>query len=140
MEWDILNLDLAANLPDCFFQRFPLFVQAVLDEWSEWKKWSSCRPVYVDVNKIDPSLILKSRVCFRWKPRGGGTFKPNARIVIAGYRDPHLPLLSRDSPVLSRAGLHCILQWATSLRIPLWTAPGHCGHRAAHFNIHAAAE
>ncbi|CAE7560935.1 GIP [Symbiodinium sp. CCMP2456] len=37
----------------------PQFVQAVLDEWSEWKKWSSCRPVYVDVDKIDPSLILK---------------------------------------------------------------------------------
>ena len=102
----------------------PQFVQAVLDEWSEWKKWSSCRPVYVDVNKIDPSLILKSRVCYRWKPRGDGTYKPKARIVIAGYRDPHLPLLSRDSPVLSRAGLQCILQWSTSLKIPLWT--GDC--------------
>ena len=102
----------------------PQFVQAVLEEWSEWKKWSSCRPVYVDVNQIDPSLILKSRVCFRWKPRGDGTFKPKARIVIAGYRDPHLPLLSRDSPVLSRAGLQCILQWATSLKVPLWT--GDC--------------
>ena len=105
-------------------QEVPQFIQAVLDEWSEWKKWSSCRPLYVDVNKIDPALILKSRVCFRWKPRGDGTFKPKARIVIAGYKDPHLPLLSRDSPVLSRAGLQCILQWATSLRVPLWT--GDC--------------
>ena len=102
----------------------PQFVQAVLDEWSEWKKWSSCRPVYVDLDKIDPSLILQSRVCFRWKPKGDGSFKPKARIVIAGYRDPHLPLLSRDSPVLSRAGLHCILQWATSLKVPLHT--GDC--------------
>ena len=91
--------------------KIPQFVQAVMDEWSKWKKWSSCRPVYVDINKIDPSLILKSRVCFCWKPRGDGSFKPKARILIAGYRDPHLPLLSRDSPVLSRAGLHCILQW-----------------------------
>ena len=31
----------------------PQFVQAVLDEWSEWRKWSSCRPVYVDLDKID---------------------------------------------------------------------------------------
>ena len=76
----------------------PQFVQAVLDEWSEWKKWSSCRPVYVDVNKIDPSLILKSRVCFRWKPRGDGTFKPKVR--------------------------QYLLQWATSLKVPLWT--GDC--------------
>ena len=68
--------------------------------------WSSCRPVCVDVNKIDPSLILKSRVCFRWKPKGDGSYKPKAQIVIAGYRDPHLPLLSGDSRVLSRFALY----------------------------------
>ena len=69
-------------------EEIPKFVQAVLDEWSEWQKWSSCRPVYVDASKIDPSLILKSRVCFRWKPKTDGDFKPKARIVIAGYKDP----------------------------------------------------
>ena len=79
----------------------PQFIQAALEE-----VWSSCRPVYVDVNKIDPSLILKSRVCFRWKPKGDGSYKPKAQIVIAGYRDPHLPLLSGDSRVLSRFALY----------------------------------
>ena len=102
----------------------PQFVQAVLDEWTEWRKWSSCRPIWVDLEKIDPSLILKSRICYRWKPKGNGSYKPKARIVIAGYRDPHLPLLSRDSPVLSRAGLHCVLQWSTSLKVPLFS--GDC--------------
>ena len=97
----------------------PQFVQAVIDEWTEWQKWSSCRPVHVDLRKIDASLILRSRVCFRWKPRSEGGYKPKARIVVAGFKDPHLPLLSRDSPVLSRSGLHCILQWATTLKVPL---------------------
>ncbi|CAE7889819.1 RE1 [Symbiodinium microadriaticum] len=30
----------------------PQFVQAVLDEWTEWRKWSSCRPIWVDLEKI----------------------------------------------------------------------------------------
>ena len=49
---------------------------------------------------------------------------PRRGYLLAGYKDPHLPLLSRDSPVLSRAGLRCILQWATSLKIPLFS--GDC--------------
>ena len=105
-------------------EEIPKFVQALVDEWSEWQKWSSCKPVYLDTSKIDPSLILRSRVCFRWKPKGEGSFKPKARIVVAGFRDPHLPLLSRDSPVLSRAGLMCILQWASSNKVDLWN--GDC--------------
>ena len=78
-------------------EEIPAFVQAVVDEWSEWTRWSSCRPVYCDVSKIDPRLILKSRVCYRWKPKNDGTYKAKARVVVAGFRDPHLPLLSRDS-------------------------------------------
>ena len=92
----------------------PAFVQAVVDEWSEWTKWSSCRPVWLDLKKLDPSLILKSRICYRYKPKDDGTTRAKARIVIAGFRDPHLPLLSRDSPVLSRGGLLLLLQWAAS--------------------------
>ena len=42
--------------------------------------------------------------------------------MIAGFRDPHLPLLTRDAPVLSRAGFSSILQWATSLGVCLWNA------------------
>ncbi|CAE6936300.1 GIP [Symbiodinium sp. CCMP2592] len=66
-------------------EEVPKFVQALVDEWTEWQKWSSCRPVYLDVSKIDPALILKSRVCFRWKPKGGGDFKSKARTVVAGF-------------------------------------------------------
>ena len=78
-----------------------------------------------DVTKIAKELILPARVCFRWKPiDGGSSFKAKARIVIQGFRDPHLPLLSRDAPVLSRIGLMCILQWAASNRADLWN--GDC--------------
>ena len=105
-------------------EEVPKFVQAVVDEWSEWTRWSSCKPIYFDVSKIDQRLILKSRVCYRWKPRGDGTWKPKARIVVAGFRDPHLPLLTRDSPVLTRGGLACILQWAASNKVDL--ASGDC--------------
>ena len=95
-------------------EEVPKFVQAVVDEWSEWTKWSSCRPVRLDLGKIAPSLVLKSRVCYRYKIKYDGSVKPKARIVVAGFKDPDLPLLSRDAPVLSRAGFHCLLQWAAS--------------------------
>ncbi|CAE7806594.1 RE1, partial [Symbiodinium necroappetens] len=48
----------------------PQFIQAVLDEWAEWRKWSSCRPIHVDLSRIDPTLILPSRICYRWKVKG----------------------------------------------------------------------
>ena len=100
----------------------PKFVQAVVDEWSEWTKWSSCRPVHLDMSKVSPELVLKSRVCYRWKIREDGSLKPKARIVVAGFKDPHLPLLTRDAPVLSRAGLQCLLQWAASVGGTLYNA------------------
>ena len=103
-------------------EEIPKFAQAVVDEWAEWGKWSSCRPVWCDTSKLDPKLILASRVCFRWKIKADGSLKPKARIVVAGFRDPHLPLLTRDSPVLSRCGLACILQWAASNRTVLANA------------------
>ena len=92
----------------------PKFVQAVIDEWSEWTKWSSCRPVHLAIDKIDPSLVLRSRVCYRCKTKDDSSVKPKARIVVAGFKDPRLPLLTRDAPVLSRAGLQCLLQWTAS--------------------------
>ena len=34
--------------------------------------------------------------------------------MVVGFRDPHLPLLTRDAPVLSRAGLQGLLQWTAT--------------------------
>ena len=103
----------------------PAFVEAMQNEWSEWEKWSSCTPVHMKKGDVDEKLILKSRVCYRWKPIDGGKrFKPKARIVVAGFADPHLPLLSRDAPVLARTTLVLIVQWAATFNVSLWN--GDC--------------
>ena len=103
----------------------PGFIKAMIEEWSEWEKWSSCRPVWPKQFEIAPHLILKSRVCYRWKPKDGGKwFKPKARIVVQGYMDPHLPLLSRDAPVLAKTTLVLIVQWAACFNVSLWN--GDC--------------
>ena len=95
---------------------WPAFIESITKEWNEWKKWSSCTKFTGDPSTIPKHLILPSRVCYRWKPIDGGTsHKAKARIVIQGFRDPHLPLLSRDAPVLSRIGLMALLQWAASM-------------------------
>ena len=81
----------------------PAFIKAMQDEWSEWTKWSSCVAIWPKKGEIDEHLILKSRVCYRWKPKdGGASFKAKARVVVLGFQDPRLPLLSRDSPVLAK--------------------------------------
>ncbi|CAE7664233.1 GIP [Symbiodinium sp. CCMP2592] len=102
-------------------EEIPAFIESVKKEWSEWEKWSSCKPVYVQDREIPNHLILKSRICYRWKPIPEGQ-KAKARIVIAGFRDPHLSLLTRDAPVLARTSFHLILQWAASHRAPVWNA------------------
>ena len=52
--------------------------------------------------------MLPSRVACRWKPIPAGR-KAKARSVVLGFRDPHLPILARESPVMSRNGLFALL-------------------------------
>ena len=101
------------------------FIKAMREEWSEWENWSSCRPIKAKSGEIPNELILRSRVCYRWKPKDGGKwFKAKARIVVQGYRDPHLPLLSRDAPVLAKTSLILLIQWAACFNVSLWN--GDC--------------
>ncbi|CAE7442520.1 unnamed protein product [Symbiodinium natans] len=103
-------------------EEVPEFVRALQQEWSEWERWSSCKPVWVRAGEVAAHLILRSRVCYRWKPTADGGQKPKARIVVLGFRDPHLPWLARDAPVLSRTAFHLILQWAASHQVKLHNA------------------
>ena len=48
--------------------------------------------------------------------------KPRQELFLQGYRDPHLPLLTRDSPVLSKACFILIVQWAASNQVSLYNA------------------
>ena len=103
----------------------PKFIQSNQEAWNEWLKWSSCKAVYPQPGEVDPKLILKSRICYRWKPKDGGVwYKPKSRIVVLGFADPHLPLLSRDAPVLAKITLVLIIQWAATFRVTLWN--GDC--------------
>ena len=103
----------------------PKFIKSNQEEWSEWLKWSSCKAVYPQPGEIDEKLILRSRICYRWKPKDGGKwFKPKSRIVVLGFLDPHLPLLSRDAPVLAKSTFILIVQWAASHGVSLWN--GDC--------------
>lgn len=102
------------------YEDWPKFCEALKDEWKEWQTWSSCEQVHVKPGEVDPKLIMRSRVCYRWKPKDGGKwFKPKARIVILGFSDPHLPLLTRDAPVLARTSFMLILQWAACHNVSL---------------------
>ena len=99
----------------------PKFIKSNQEECAEWLKWSSCRPVYPKAGEIDERLILRSRICYRWKPKDGGKwFKPKSRIVVLGFLDPHLPLVSRDAPALAKTTFVLIIQWAASHGVSLW--------------------
>ena len=99
----------------------PAFVEAVQKEWAEWLRWSSCKEVRVKPDEVPAHLILRSRLCYRWKPVPEGQ-RAKARIVVAGFKDPHLGLLTRDAPVLARTSFHLILQWSSCHRVKLWNA------------------
>lgn len=55
---------------------------------------------------------------------GAGNFERKAKscIVWLGFMDPHLHLLARDSPAISRVSIMCVLQVVTSCRMHLWGA------------------
>jgi hypothetical protein len=100
------------------------FIDACIKEWKEWQRWSSVRKLSAaESRRVIKSLILPSRLCYRWKPLDGGlSYKAKARLVLLGFRDPHLPLLARDAPVLARHSLLCLLQWAACFKLDLHNA------------------
>ena len=67
--------------------------------------------------------VMPIRSACRWKHALlGNQRQAKCRAVIQGFKDPHLHLLLRDSPVLTRVGFHLILlvaiswDWAFSSR------------------------
>ena len=68
-------------------------------------------------NKIHPSRIMSSKWVLTWKedhssPSGR---KPKARLVIRGFQDPEVGIVSTESPTLSRDGRMMIMQTVSSL-------------------------
>ena len=88
----------------------PASSEAIAKEWRGWLRWGAIRPATAsELKSIAKNHILPSRVAYRWKPIPLGR-KAKARIVVQGFCDPHLSPLARDFPVLTRAGLLCLLQ------------------------------
>ena len=68
-------------------------------------------------HKIHPSRIMSSKWVLTWKedhssPSGR---KPKARLVIRGFQDPEVGIVSTESPTLSRDGRMMIMQTVSSL-------------------------
>ena len=42
--------------------------------------------------------------------------------MVLGFADPHLPLLSRDAPVLAKSSLILVVQWAALFKVSLFNA------------------
>eukprot|EP00971_Amphidinium_carterae_P351029 6491868-Amphidinium_carterae.3 len=115
-----------------------LFMAAARKEEQSWALWSPVAPVpdaEADKTMADPrmkSRILTARSAFRDKASGrvpaddhGVTtnlsdVRAKCRVVLRGYRDPDLELLSRHSPVSLRVSLHVLLQIASSKLTAGW--------------------
>ena len=98
-------------------------------QWSEHISNNAFEVLDVDASEhyrktIDPEYILDSRFAYRDKnygrrkaaPQENIPWKPKARLVIAGHRDPALAQgkTVSDAPTVSRASLIAVLQIAAS--------------------------
>ena len=68
--------------------------------------------------KIHPSRVLASRWILTWKEDDTSQDgkKAKARLVVKGFQDPDIGILSSDSPTLTRDGRMLLLQTAASMR------------------------
>ena len=90
------------------------FDEAKRKELKCWIETSTVEPILR--HKIHPSRIMSSKWVLTWKedqtsPTGR---KPKARLVIRGFQDPEVGIVSTESPTLSRDGRMMILQTVSS--------------------------
>ena len=53
---------------------------------------------------IFPDYVLPSRFVDRWKPQDDGGVSAKARLVILGFKDPHVLQLERSAPTPTNEG------------------------------------
>ena len=97
------------------------FREAERKQWLEHANHGALEPLTIsesrEVTKHKPGRILGSRFAYRdklWSRRRAQPdvgWKPKARLVIAGHRDPDLAAgLATHAPTISRQGIHLLLQ------------------------------
>ena len=118
------------------------FRAAELKQWEEHRDHNALVPLSVeDSRKIlatKGDRVLGSRFAYRdkhWSKRKQNEelpWKPKARLVIAGHRDPDLAKgLATHAPTISRQGIFLLLQLLASNLINGWT--GHAGDVSSAF-------
>ena len=92
------------------------FDRAKQKELKCWIQTSALEPLLRD--RIHPSRIMSSKWALTWKEDQTSLSgrKPKARLVIRGFQDPEVRVVSTKSPTLTGDGRTMILQTVSSLR------------------------
>ena len=62
-----------------------------------------------------PDYVLPSRYVDRWKPQDDGGVAAKSRIVVLGFKDPHVLQLERSAPTPTNEGFTLVMQVMASL-------------------------
>ena len=96
-------------------------------QYDEHIKYEALEPLSLEESArvrecVDKSRILSSRFAYKdknWSRRkldSSLPWKPKARIVVSGHRDPDIGLLDTDAPTINRLSVLTILQLVASRR------------------------
>ena len=118
------------------------FRAAELKQWEEHRDHNALVPLSVEdsrrIMETKADRVLGSRFAYRdkhWSKRKQNEelpWKPKARLVIAGHRDPDLTKgLATHAPTISRQGIFLLLQLLASNLANGWT--GHAGDVSSAF-------
>ena len=66
--------------------------------------------------------MLTSRFVDRWKPTDAGGVKAKRRIVIHGFKDPHVLQLERSAPTPTNEAFTTVMQTMASNRWEAWSS------------------
>ena len=69
-----------------------------------------------------PEYVLPSRWVDRWKPTDDGGAKAKSRIVILGFKDPHVLQLERSAPTPTNEAFTTIMQVFASTGVAAWSS------------------
>ena len=69
-----------------------------------------------------PEYVLPSRFVDRWKPTDDGGTKAKSRIVILGFKDPHVLQLERSAPTPTKEAFTTVLQSFASQQRYAWSS------------------
>ena len=69
-----------------------------------------------------PDCVLPSRWVERWKATDEGGVKAKSRVVILGFKDPHVLQLERSSPTPTNEAFTSVMQIMASTRCSAWSS------------------